>query len=112
MLNSFDESLTREMLTAWDDAVSNPNLPARLAPLMDSQGFMAISVDAFPIVNTSYTQGSWSIEMLEQFAEQAQEQGAVNAADSKAWLNDIQSKGENGCYFFCVNRFIFTAIKL
>jgi ubiquinone/menaquinone biosynthesis C-methylase UbiE len=112
VLNSFDESLTRKMLTSWDDAVSSPNLPARLAPLMNSQGFAAISVDAFPIVNTSYTPGSWSIEMLEQFAEHAQEQGTVSAADSGSWLNDIQSKGENGCYFFCVNRFIFTAVKL
>ena len=112
VLNSFDESLTRKMLTSWDDAVSSPNLPARLAPLMKSQGFAAISVDAFPIVNTSYTRGSWSIEMLEQFAEHAQEQGAVSTVESETWLNDIQSKGKESCYFFSVNRFIFTAVKV
>ena len=112
VLNSSDESLTRKMLTSWDDAVSSPNLPARLVPLMKSKGFSAVSVDAFPIVNTSYTQGSWSIGMLKQFAGHAQKQGAVSAAESESWLDDIQSKGKDGCYFFSVNRFIFTAVKV
>jgi hypothetical protein len=78
---------------------------------MKAQGFSAVSVDAFPIVNTSYTPGSWSIDMLEQFARYAREQGAVSAADSEAWLDDLQDKGAEGSYFFCVNRFVFTAVK-
>ncbi len=111
VLNSFDDSITRRMLAAWDDAVASPNLPARLGPLMSAQGFSAVNVDAFPIVNTSYTPGIWSMDMLEQFAEYAREQGAVSVADSHAWLGDLQHKGAEGSYFFCVNRFIFTAVK-
>ncbi len=111
VLNSFDDSLTRRMLAAWDDAVSSPNLPVRLGPLMKGQGFSAVSVDAFPIVNTSYAPSSWSIDMLEQFAQYAREQDAVSAADSEAWLDDLQHKGAEGSYFFCVNRFVFTAVK-
>lgn len=111
VLNSFDDSLTRKMLAAWDKEVASPNLPVRLGPLMTVQGFSAVSVDAFPIVNTSFTPGSWSIAMLDQFAQTAREQGAVSTADSEAWLRDIQDKGAEGSYFFCVNRFIFTAVK-
>jgi ubiquinone/menaquinone biosynthesis C-methylase UbiE len=112
VLNSFDDSLTRKMLAAWDDAVSSPNLPVRLGPLMRTQGFSAVNVDAFPIVNASYAPGSWSMDMLEQFAEYAQDQGAVSAADCEAWLDDLRHKGSEGSYFFCVNRFIFTAVRL
>ncbi len=111
MLNSFDDSLTRKMLAAWDDAVSSPNLPVRLGPLMKAQGFSAVSVDAFPIVNTSCTPGNFSNGMFEQFAQYAREQGAVSPAESEAWLDDLQHKGEEGAYFFCVNRFVFTAVK-
>ena len=111
VLNSFDDSLTRKMLAAWDDAVSSPNLPVRLGPLLKAEGFSAVNVDAFPIVNTSYTPGIWSVEMLEQFAEYARDQGAVSAAASEAWLDDLQHKGSEGSYFFCVNRFVFTAVK-
>ena len=89
VLNSFDDSLTRKMLAAWDDAVSSPNLPVCLGPQMKEQGFSAVSVNAFPIVNTSYTPGSWSIEMLEQFSQYAREQCAVSKADSEAWLDDL-----------------------
>ncbi len=111
VLNSFDDSLTRKMLAAWDDAVSSPHLPVRLGPLMKAQGFSAASVDAFPIVNTSCTPGNFSNEMFDQFARYAREQGAVSAAESEAWLDDLQQKGADGSYFFCVNRFIFTAVK-
>ncbi len=112
VLNSFDDSLTRKMLAAWDGAVSSPNLPVRLGPLMKAQGFSAASVDAFPIVNTSCTPGNFSNEMFDKFARYAREQGAVSAAESEAWLDDLQQKGADGSYFFCVNRFIFTAVKI
>jgi SAM-dependent methyltransferase len=85
VLNSFDDSITRRMLTAWDDAVASPNLPVRLGPLMTAAGFSAVNVEAFPIVNASYTPGAWSMEMLEAFADYARNQGTVNAADSEAW---------------------------
>ena len=112
VLNSFDDSLTRKMLAAWDDAVTSPNLPVRLGPLIRAQGFSAASVDAFPIVNTSCTPGNFSNEMFEQFARYAREQGAVSAGESEEWLDDLQHKGAEGSYFFCVNRFIFTAVKI
>ncbi len=111
VLNSFDDSLTRKMLAAWENTKPSPNLPVRLGPLMNAQGFSAVNVAAFPILNTSHTPGSWSIVMLEQFASYAREQSAVSAADSEAWLDDLQHKGAEGSYFFCVNRFVFTAVK-
>jgi ubiquinone/menaquinone biosynthesis C-methylase UbiE len=106
VLNSFDDSLTRKMLAAWDDAVSSPNLPVKLGPLLKAQGF------AFPIVNTSATPGNFSNGMLDQFAQYAREQGAVSETESKTWLDDLKQKGSDGSFFFCVNRFIFTAVKL
>lgn len=111
VLNSFDDALTRRMLAAWDAAVSSPNLPARLGPLLRAQGFSAVRVEAFPIVNTSSAPGLWSMDMLEQFAEHGQAQGTVTAAEAGAWLADLRRKGAEESYFFCVNRFIFTAVK-
>ena len=111
VLNSFDDSLTRKVLSAFDDAVSSPNLPIRLGPLLKARGFSAVRVDAFPIVNTSYAPSSWSVEMLELFTQYALERDAVSASDSEAWLGDLKHKGAEGSYFFCVNRFIFTAVK-
>ena len=111
VLNSFDHSLTRKVLSAFDDSVSSPNLAGQLGPLLRTQGFSAVRVDAFPIVNTSYATSSWSVEMLDLFITYALERDAISSAESEAWLKDLKQKGEQGSYFFCVNRFIFTAVK-
>ena len=79
---------------------------------MEANGFSAVTVDAFPIVNTSCSPGNFSTGMFDQFVHCAQEQGTVNAAEAEAWLDDLRAKGEDGSYFFCVNRFIFTAVKI
>lgn len=112
VLNSCDETLTRKVLAAWDAEVESPNLPARLAPLLRAQGFAAVGVEAFPIVNTNSGPGSFSYGMMQQFAELAREQGLVAEAELKTWLEDLRRKDSEGAYFFCVNRFIFTAVKV
>ncbi len=112
VLHSFDDGLTRRILAAWDSAVSSPNLPVRLGSLLKAQGFSAIRVDAIPIVNTSWTTGNFSVRMMEQFARCAQEQDAVGDAESKSWLDDLRRKGDEGSYLFCVNRFLFSAVKI
>jgi arsenite methyltransferase len=112
VLNSSDEALTRRMLTAWDNAVPSPNLPVHLAPLLRRQGFTATRVDAIPIINTSYTPDNFAVGALEWIANYAEKQGAVSPKESSHWLADLKSLGENGEFFFCVNRFLFTAVKL
>jgi len=68
-------------------------------------------VEAIPIVNRSRTPGNFSVGMLEQFAIFARKQGTASDAEAQAWLDDLRAKDEDGAYFFCVNRFLFTAIK-
>ena len=111
VLNSFDHSLTRKVLSAFDDSVSSPNLPTQLGPLLSAQGFSAVRIEAFPIVNTSYAPSSWSVEMLDLFLKYALERDAISSEEADTWLSDLKQKGEEGSYFFCVNRFIFTAVK-
>jgi hypothetical protein len=82
-----------------------------LSPLLRAQGFSVSRVEAIPIVNTSRTQGNFSPGMLEQLARYAQKRGAVSDGETQAWLDDLEAKGEAGAYFFCVNRFLFTAVK-
>ncbi len=69
-------------------------------------------MDAFPTVNMSRTPGDFSTDMLDQFAHYAQEQGSVSTAEAEAWLDDLNAKGKDGSYLFCVNRFIFSAVKI
>ena len=112
VLNSSDDALTRKILAAWDADVASPNLPLRLGPLLKARGFAALGVEAFPIVNTSGSPGNFSMGMLEQFTDLARAQGAVARNEIETWLEDLRRKDAEGAYFFCVNRFIFSAVKV
>ncbi len=111
VLNTFDKDLTHRMFEAWDDMAVNPNLPARLAPLLDAAGFQISAVDAIPVLNTDYGPDVFSYNFVNGLGRQAAERNAVTAAEANVWIADLEEKGRDGSYFFCVNRFLFSAVK-
>lgn len=111
ILNSHDQALTQRIFGAWDIALANPNLPKRLRPLLTGLGFGAMRVEAIPILNSSYSENSFSANMLESYARVARRGSVISDAESDEWLAGIDRVVEEGAYFFCVNRFLFSAVK-
>lgn len=111
VFNSLDELMTRKILTAWDNAVESPNLPVKLGELLRRLNFNDIKVEAIPIINTSYNDNNFSSGMLKGFAKNAVKQAAITQQESDQWQAQIQQLVERNAYFFCVNRFLFTAVK-
>jgi ubiquinone/menaquinone biosynthesis C-methylase UbiE len=111
ILNSHDLALTQTVFNAWDDALVNPNLPRRIAPMLRKTGFGALRVEAIPVLNPGYTENSFSAGMLQNFARIAVRQNMISEEQSVAWLAGIDALAERDEYFFCVNRFLFLAIK-
>lgn len=108
---SSDDDLTRRIFSAWDAAVSNPNLPVRLIPLLKAQGFSSIRVEAIPILCTDYDPSGFARGTMQWSAQNACKQGAINKEEADAWLDDLERRGESGSYFYCVNRFLFSALR-
>ncbi len=98
-------------MAAWDQAVPSPNLPVRLGPLLRQHGFTAVRVEAIPILSTTYVAEGFSVGILAQFARLARESGVVSEAESQNWLKKLERLGTEDAYFFCVNRFLFSAVK-
>ncbi|TFH46586.1 MAG: methyltransferase domain-containing protein [Lysobacterales bacterium] len=111
VLNTTDAALTGKMFAAWDQTVPSPNLPVRLGPLLRQHGFTAVRVEAIPILSTSYLAEGWSVVMLNQFARLARESGMVSEAECQKWLDELERSSKEDAYFFCVNRFLFSAVK-
>ena len=111
VFNSLDESMTRRILTAWDDAAESPNLPVRLGKLLREINFSAIRVEAIPILNTSDNGNNFSSRMLKGFAKNAVKHDAITQQESDQWQKQVQELVQQNAYFFCVNRFLFTAVK-
>jgi len=111
ILASHDQSLTRRIFDAWDAALVNPNLPKRLRPMLKELGFGALRVQAIPILNSSYSENSFSANMLESYARVARRHELISRDESDEWLAGIDRLIQQDAYFFCVNRFLFTAVK-
>lgn len=111
VFNSLDEPLTRRILTAWDNAVESPNLPAKLGRLLRNLNFSAIRVEAIPILNTSDSGNNFSSMMFKGFLENALKHEAITRQECNQWQQQVRELVQNNAYFFCVNRFLFTAVK-
>jgi len=111
ILNSHDQSLTRRIFDAWDLACKNPNLPKRLRPLLSGLGFGAVRVEAIPVLNASYCANSFSAGMLKNYAGAARKRELISEDEARDWLDGLDALIRDDAYFFCVNRFLFTAVK-
>ena len=109
VLNSPDDALTKNIFSAWDSAVPSPNLPVHLGPLLKKHGFSNIQIEAVPILNTEYSPSNFSHGMLDWITKNAEKQGVLNKDQRKAFLADLEERERFGSYFFCVNRFLFSA---
>jgi len=112
VLASDDLLLTRELFDYWDGRAKNPNLPTRLMPMLAAAGFTAPKVEAVPIVNTSFTKDNFSNGFIRGLARKATEDGAIDEATAKDWVAEMRRRDADGGYFFCVNRFLFSAVKV
>ena len=111
VLNSENDTISNRVIDAWDKGVASPNLPVKLTAMLQRQGFSAIRTTAIPLVNTSYSSTSFSAMMLQFFAEMAVKQGVFDQQSSNEWLSQFPVLDDQQRYFFCINRFLFTAVK-
>lgn len=110
VLNSDFDAITRKIFAAWDAAVPSPNLPVHLGPLLQNNGFSSIQVKPVPILNTEYTSNQFSHGMIKRITKNSLKKGVVTDTECRKWFDDLEEKGKTGSYFFCVNRFLFTAV--
>ena len=109
VLNSDYDSISRKIFSAWDASVPSPNLPVHLGPLLVDNGFCNVDVEPIPILNTEYTPNQFSHGMMNWITRNALKKGVITKEQSQKWLDDLDEKGKSGNYFFCVNRFLFSA---
>lgn len=111
VLNSDDHAITQQMTAGWDAAVASPNLPPRLKPLLTGAGFSSVNVHAIPIIEHDYVAGGYCADMLQWMADYAVKQGRCSQDQADGWLSQFPRLAEKNGFFFCINRFLFTAKK-
>jgi hypothetical protein len=64
------------------------------------------------LLNTSYTEATFSRNLAGLIADFAGANDAIPEAEVDAWLADLASLHENGAYFFSLNRYGFHATAI
>lgn len=111
LFNSDDQGFVRRLLANWEASVPSPHLPGQLGHLLKRLGFTAVSVIAIPIINTSYIPDNYSANLSHFMIDQQLVDGLITQAEADGWIAELKERSKNGRYFFCVNRFLFTAVK-
>ena len=109
VMNSDYDSITRKIFSAWDATVPSPNLPSRLGSILVDNGFCNLDVEPIPILNTEYNPNQFSHGLMNWISRNALKKRAITKVQFEKWMDDLDAKGESGNYFFCVNRFLFSA---
>lgn len=107
---SKDPLLTRRMVAGRAARFAHAGLPRELHRLVRAAGLTLLNADVFSIIETRYDPDSFGVGMIETTCETALRYG-VPAAEVAAWEEDLRSRETEGEWFFCLNRFIFSATK-
>jgi ubiquinone/menaquinone biosynthesis C-methylase UbiE len=108
---SKDPSLTRRMVAARGATqFAHAHLPRELHGLIRAAGMTLADAQSFPILETRYNADSFSVGIIPHTREAALKHG-LSADEVARWSEELQSRTSEGEWFFCLNRFVFTAVK-
>jgi ubiquinone/menaquinone biosynthesis C-methylase UbiE len=105
-----DEDRTERILTAWSEHAPQNQLPRTLAPRLRACGFSVTATQAIPLLNTSYSENTYSYNLAALIADFARRQNTVSDHDVNGWLSELSTLDRDGRYFFSLNRYLFQAV--
>jgi arsenite methyltransferase len=98
-----DESRAERILEVWEGHVPHPDLPRRLPSLCAEAGLALRAQRRFPIVNTTWSERTFGVALLELVLGYVTEHG-VDPAEARAWRAELRSSSD---YSFSLERSVF-----
>ena len=111
VFNTADPDFTQRLFEQWEASIPSPHLPAKLRGLLHDAGFTNVRAEAIPIMNTSYVPDNYSVGMVHHVLHNQVETGVVSQEKADGYLAGLKALSDSNKYFFCVNRFLFTALS-
>jgi arsenite methyltransferase len=104
-----DHACTKEIITAWDQHLTDPYLPRILRPELRGAGFDVPRVEVLNVLNIDWEGYSRGLAGL--IAAFVVGRRGITQGDVDAWLEDLQRRGAEGSYFFSLDQYLFLATK-
>lgn len=111
-LNVADRDLNERIFKAWEEHLVHPNLPVYLGPMLERNGFQIVRTEIIPMFSPSYHRNNYSSGILMMIGNFVKGRQGLTEDDVKRWTEDQMAKAESGDFFFSLNRYLFSAVKV
>ncbi|HPR53086.1 MAG TPA: methyltransferase domain-containing protein [Deltaproteobacteria bacterium] len=102
----------KQILAAWDEHATYPDLPAMLPARLRSVGMQPLRQIPVPIVNMSYNRASFSYWIARMIKRYVTGRNTVPAQTVDAWLGEFDDLEKQGSYFFSSTPILTEALKI
>lgn len=109
--NAGDRELMQRLLAAWTERFADPHLPRSLSRRLQEAGLKVRHRDVLVLFNPEYDPNTFSVANGQIMADFAIAQHRMTQDDARTWMHDLQQLGQDGRYFFSLNRYVFTVTK-
>ncbi|TDD27212.1 methyltransferase domain-containing protein [Actinomadura sp. KC06] len=108
IIDSDDAALTRRIVHARADMITEPRVVRRLPRLLAEAGFVDVSVEAHMMVSRDAA----AVTILADMAAKVRSVGAISEAEADGWVAEQRERGRDGRLFFALPMFVTAATRL
>ena len=102
----------RRVLDGWSAHETHRDLPTILAGELRKAGLQLLRQRAVPMVNTSYTENSFSYWITKVIPRYVIGRGAASKEEADAWAAEFAELDQRGEYFFSITSVLTEAIRV
>lgn len=99
------------ILAAWEAHAADSFLPRTLANRLRRAGFRVEAQQVIPLLNTDYDPNTYSNRLVDIIVQFVAGRNGITRDDAEMWAKEVRQLGEQGEYFFSLNRYMFLAKK-
>jgi arsenite methyltransferase len=111
VIHTEDEGRMGRMLSAWNEHFVHAGLPRTLSRQLRDAGFSIRQREVIPMFNPEYRENSYGKQLLDIMASFAIGRRGISKEETDTWLAEFTELGEEGKFFFSLNRYVFVAEK-
>lgn len=109
--NTEDQERMDRFMKTYEAHCSDPRMPRTLGPKLRDAGFHISHHDVYTVLNPRYDENTFSHGVIDNIASYVSGKNGITAEETKVWADELRKKGQEGTYFFSINRYIFLVMK-
>ena len=107
--HSSDRERMNRILAAWEEHAVDPYLPRTLVEKLNRAGFCVESQTVIPLFNPSFDPNTYSNRLIDLIVPYVIGRLNIDSDEADDWAERLRSAGNEGEYFFSLNRYLFVA---